>query len=300
MRKKIIGNVIEIISFIGSIVTISQVLIAETYSWKFIVLSGMIFCLFIVIIVFSCIQGNQLANLFSLILNMALNNKLHSLRELLMVIRDQRKFKIQNNLKIKKLELKYQISEFRENNSFLNVHYSLNFDFLKGLQKPFHFYFICEKGNLENTIAEIWTQNGTRKNVEFCPKLSTISGKTHDHSTEFSSLYEVTINISSDKNEIIKSLKIEYDIIDHINCNDSQYDFVIVPQNYGKNIDEVEINILSKNNLLRTPELWQINSEEDAICSEQLEILHSKNKCYIKKFKPKMKSIYFVQFSINH
>lgn len=238
------------------------------------------------------------------------NNKLHVLRELIMVASKRSKYSLDDyKFSISKAKFSYEVLKVEKSHTY-TVKYKIELEvrvswleklFLsikcaikrKGLQ--IKFYAICEKANPENFVAKLL--NTTKSTVKM--ELATLSGESNDRSGEFSGLYEIS-NFPIDIDMINKHKKImatiAYTAFEQIVKGEEQYTFVIIPLNYGRNIDEIEIAITGE--VKGEPALQKFSHTEPHFKDQEYIFELQEDKEYCVSFCPDKNCVYVAQIGL--
>ena len=273
------------------------------------------------IIIFLVILSNfyckkrMLVDAFDLLNTMSQNNKLHTLREVVMVINDKYK-RSKNEYNIKNAEFQYTLFEGTSDNKY-DVKYEIclkiyNF-FLKKQEQMLKFYAILDseehivKNNLPIKISIKTEDNSHSISYTTLPTIVTISKL--DSIKNFIGLYEICFQIPE---EIIKRFK-----INHIQCDISyilknnfsltrdscDYNFFIYPNNYGKKVDQCDVRVLVPENQNYSVVCHRFcvgkNAEKifDLTQNSGQNEQHRLNSVFFSSFKPKKNDAYFVNLT---
>lgn len=307
MNRKIEDGVIAIMSCVGTIWTIIEFIInpleslirpkgiSEKEAVVRIIL-GVAFLVFAVVFVLRIRKEHT--TLYDIQHTMAKNNKLHPLRALAMILYDYEK-RNYNRLRIKSARFSYKLRKNEGPPEGYNVDYMLQFEVKKkwyqsgsNLYRMFKFYAISEYGkNLENLSLLI---NGQ----EYFPVVSscTTKGESGDAMGRFSGLFRIQTILPSSLNfkENIH-VEIKYTVNNQIKDTDNQYSFVIIPQNYSRRIEKINIQLFSEapiSNLFCHGITVNGKLEQAGAFSRD----RDDRRPYETEFSPKMKTVYFVQF----
>lgn len=262
-------------------------------------------------------------NTFDLLTILIQNNKLHTLREIVMVTNKQHTNKT-NPCQIKNATFRYTLSPSSEvkssdSSDIYDVTYeiqlTINYNYLSRCLKHndniLKFYLILDAykqsfiHNLPITIR--LDSNIEQESLEFnvLPQSVTTSGI--DHVDICTGLYE--ISFQPPKKWIRKTFKctILYCINQNFklttNLNNQEYNFAISPANYGSKLKKIEIEVI-------TPKTLDINIACQRICigktAEKIydfilendnNIDHNKFVLTSKNFTPQMEAVYFTHLT---
>lgn len=307
MNRKIEDGVIAIMSCVGTIWTIIEFIInpleslirpkeiSEKEAVVRIIL-GVAFLVFAVVFVLRIRKEHT--TLYDIQHTMAKNNKLHPLRALAMILYDYEE-RNHNRLHIKTATFSYKLQKNENPKDGYNVDYTLQFEVKKkwyqlssNSHRIFKFYAISEYGSdLENISLLI---NGQ----EFFPVVSscTTKGESGDLMGSFAGLFKIqTIIPSSLSLKESIHVEIKYTVNYQIKETDQQYSFVIIPQNYSKKIERINIQLFTEtkiSNLFCHGIAVNEKLEQAGVFARS----RGNNQLYETEFSPKMKTVYFVQF----
>ena len=276
------------------------------------------FVFIIIILSFFYFYKKKFVNLYTILNTIAHNNKLHTIREMVM-IQYKEICNDQNHYQIKKAEFKYTLipaknDDCEPNNKklYYDVDYNLSFQlqtpFIRKLsfkERLFKFFAIIETGNIEIKEAS-FKEDG---NVEqfFMPIFhqSTISGKSLDKNKDFAGLYEVTLQLPPNiKRKESLMCNVNYTVRKNINSNLDVYSFVIIPNNYGKTIQGLGISLIDKSKSIQQLELIQADTSGEIKIVSTFKMKENENQkeyqLTYENFKPDMKTIYFIQAYYNN
>lgn len=197
---------------------------------------------------------------YKLMLILSKNNKLHPIRELIMIL-EPRKWLENYKFNISRAAFSYQITPSQTTSGAYDVMYTLQLEIrLSSLERHFlsfqyHYnylpsiacYAICE--NSKPRLDHVKVEDNILENIKFEP--ATLSGKSGDKSEEFAGLY-VFNNLQIPFNVLHRSqlnLEIQYTVPSQIISGAKQYTFVIIPQNYGRKIHDLDISIIGEQSL---------------------------------------------------
>lgn len=236
------------------------------------------------------------------------NNKLHAIRETVVVLSNKIN-STKNRLEISCAEFSYIIS--RKKGHQFKVSYGLQFHF-KPFRLPifrsdarlFSFYIICEGLNRKkeekfiDSISCIISSHSCSIEIEPVVSNTTTAGAGQDTSKEFAGLYKISIAIPhSISLRTPFDLIIEYELLTKIFSTESQYDFFILPSNYSKKIDRLDIAVEVHDIKISQLSFQEISYQNGVsyVRSFSNDPIHTE-KYYIERglTKPNMDSAYFV------
>ena len=256
-------------------------------------------------------------NLLVLLNTMALNNKLHPIRALVIIFHKRIKEFI-NLVTIKKMVFSYSINNTRKKpiphiTKTYDIGYQLDFLFKMNMlnhffkRYPLEFCIISESDCLEDfTIHERIDSSkwkpvpSTRIEV----KSMTINGDSHDNIKKYAGLQKVKYTFPSDLSmSSSMELRISYTIKDNLTGENGAYNFSVIPYNYSYKVKEIEIKVSSYGlslNPLVLQEISATSEETKEITDFEIETNGRQQNCCINgipsSIKPKMHSVYFVHF----
>lgn len=270
--------------------------------------------IYVLLLIFFIQYKRSYYNIFNLQLVLAKNNKLHPLRELVMIAAKNKKHDLINyRFKITQATFSYIIEPSHGENTY-DVQYGVNIciylllidkiwiglKMLLSKHSPVVSLFtICE--NSIPTLGHVKIMNISQPDVLFHP--STMNGESNDKSEEFAGLYEISFPIPIDiiLNHSCFSVDIVYKVPNQIIQNATQYTFVIIPKNFGRKIHEITAQL--SGNVRVKPQLHTYSpskpyfkgNKENATISIQQD---AQNNLYKYIFKPKMKNAYVIQVEL--
>lgn len=252
-----------------------------------------------------------LVDTFDILKSLSQNNKLHPLREIVMVVNDQYE-KNKSKYKIKNVIFQYTLIEGKGNR--YNVEYEISLEFYKFFiskhDKMIKFYAILDTNGRKQTkdipisISFKREDNVSGINFKILPKSVTTSKL--DYIDQFSGLYEICFRIPE---AVIRKFKknhiqcsVSYEIKNNFSLTNTfdgnRYNFFIYPNNYGKEIDKCTVNILVPKNQDYSIECHQFcvgnNIEKILDFTQDREINHKVYSIFRGSFKPRKNTVYFV------
>ena len=265
----------------------------------------------LVLLVFFVQFKKKYEKIYNLLLSLAKNNKLHPIREFIMILDKNRNLHSQNYLfKIEKLIFTYKISSPSKDNGAHDVNYKIAFQirvslidkiflymtYLKSHKSPqLCFYRICE--NNTPILKNVKIEQMEYKKAKF--KQATLNGPSGDRSKEFGGLFEcsnleIPIDIIWEHKHL--NVTIEYLVENQIIQQANQYTFVIISENYGKKVDEIQMKI--EGNLKSKP-ILQCYSPSSPYYNETIQQFEGLgNYKYQVTFKPSKMCVYIAQINL--
>lgn len=224
-------------------------------------------------------KKKRFLDLYDTLYLMSINNKLHPIREMVMIT-SNRLHGVRNHVKIISAKFFYSIrpsqtskesssqppQTTKESLPSYDVDYRIQFLLKKPLFLPhrqkfrfFSFYAICEQDDitvvnsfLDSINAIVKIPDGEKTSLvsfQAVPAVypTTTSGSGQDRNPRFSGLYQISLVIPpSFSSEKELELEISYTLCNNIHLNEHQYCFVILPSNYGTRIGKMEIIVDSE------------------------------------------------------
>lgn len=275
----------------------------------------------IVIFLFSVVirYKRNFANLFSLLNEMAVNNKLHPIRERVMIEYDL--LKRSPVFHVRKAKFNYCISCSSKGKGkktdFFDITYDLDFTLRKSVKHiftrnlTFSFYVIGygstqkTKSNpyyLQNCNAKVYI-NGVATGVSPIIHPATISGESNDRAPNYAGLYRVEFPFTEHicVFDTVR-IKFRYVVYDNINLQKDnylgQYGFAIIPLNYSQSVSKWEINVSHKKDvILENLELQEISYDGKISMRSLFTKTQEESFCLLDpQMKPNVKSSYFIAF----
>lgn len=200
------------------------------------------------------VSKHQIVKVYDMLCTMARNNKLHPIRQIVMIWYKKIHHEM-NKVRIEKIKFVYDVSENEisrepKGERTLNVEYQLHFQVKEtkklyfGGKICFAFYMICENGDPQNVklVYRMGGQEFTDRDV--LVEAVTLNGESGDRMREFAGLYEMKVFLTDEmacKRRI--DFSVSYEVEDHIFDKNPNYSFVIVPLNYSDHVKEIEIEL---------------------------------------------------------
>lgn len=246
-------------------------------------------------------------DLFTVLYSMAKNNKLHTLRELVMITHDRKAGK-HNKFHIKEGEFVYRISRSESSDGDEPTTYDVRYTLSFTLSKPwyirmtpqnrfFRFYLICDSENAPTDDTTQVLVDKINQGIAAVIDKVTVRGESGDQIEEFSGLRQAKMVLPPHIHRKSKiKVDVSYDIKSNINRLDKMYNFVIIPSNYGKKMRRMKIKIETPDTKVFCPEL-QFTGWDGAWETVEY-LLPSGADSYETEIQPNMKSAYFVQFHL--
>lgn len=216
-------------------------------------------------------KNSIIKNRYSGLRNLALNGKVHSLRLILLLNKENTDIinrNIKNDFKkyrIIKAQIKYIFEKNKDNNNLYDVTYHFSFELLGGINsaKNYTSYIINEIHD-NNLIVNLTYQN---QNYQIRPE--PVEDKIKDIANKYITLYKFNFSFPNAglKYKDIQTLTYYYTIKKELDLNYGD-DFLIIPLNYGNNFNifSVELEFINDTHLhyisLERYELDMKNNEE--------------------------------------
>lgn len=179
--------------------------------------------------------SKKFSDIFAVLYLMARNNKLHPLRELVMVENDRMENN-RNQFVVNDAAFFYEISSTSAsaNGPLYDVRYTLTFSLSKQKfpkfskdYKIFSFYLIAEGRKLPRGKTLQILIDGIEQNIDASIHLATILGDSFDQLADFSGLYQVQIALPYVPRKSTVKIKFSYNIKNNIVGNENNYNFVL-------------------------------------------------------------------------
>lgn len=264
MRRKLLDNTLTSISALCIFQLIRDFIqdfccTGDDYYWKNIIITSVEVIIFLIILYNFYYKKRMLVDAFDLLKTMSQNNKLHPLREIVMVVNDQYE-KSEYRYKVCNAEFQYILDKCKKN---YDVTYKISLElkrrFFRKNNKLLKFYTILDnEGNIENNYVPVTVSFKAiaRPIVSFITYPEEVTVSKIDHIRKFSSLYEISIQIPE---KIIKRFRMNYiqcDISYKVKNNfflsndskNSDYNFFVYPNNYGKKMGQCTVKVLAPKN----------------------------------------------------
>lgn len=276
MNTKITDQLMNAISWLGAIVgMIQSVLAVQEEKYVATIFSVSLSLAFVLIIlVFNC-NKKKYVDLYSVSSSMALNNRLHSLRELVL-IKHREINGDDGKYKIKRADFGYTLSQSKKRANFYDIHYLISFDLLKPKLLPqfivnhsrnrtFRFFIITLAAHPEEFSGKIYFSNDSEPQMVECVKKDCITkGKSGSNEKLYSGVYEIitVIPLNIAKERQIR-IEFEYDIKGQISKDQRKHSFTIIPRNYSRKIRTLNVAVQGKDVKIENLELqrYGINGE---------------------------------------
>lgn len=314
MNRKIFKFIITVMSAVGTVYAVILPLTAKSFPGQgegIQILAAL--ALVAAILLLLHFSKRRFTNLYSMLHAMGENNKLHPLRELVMV-QHARLTTEYNSLKIMCGEFFYRVSPTKDVPMGANgrpeaydVHYRLTFQMKKPRfsrmttdHRTLRFYLIGrEMEFMKNLDAKLWI-DGERHDIAAVFRNPTLRGKSGDHIASVSALYEVHMILPQTiSRRSLVEVQISYDIIGNLLINAGQHVFFIVPQNYGKNMGRMKVYIDAPDQVIFSPELQQVHFDGEWETIEVLSGTKEEDRVHFQKtIKPNMDASYFIQYDL--
>lgn len=232
---------------------------------------------------------------FDILKTLVENNKLQTLREVVMVANRQYE-KTGNMCNIENAIFRYTL-EPNSSSSYFDVHYEISLTINKCNKNNsiIKFYAILDttgknyNKDIPVLISITWNNGQSSVVFETLPKSVTISGLAHI--SYCSGLYEISFQIPQNCMKSIKTMpiecKISYCIQDTVLLKDEngyqEYNFVIVPANYGKQMNTCNVEVIvpkALNSNVACQSIYANKEAEKMMDFEQADRGNSAQKCY--------------------
>lgn len=305
------------ISFLGSAVSIISLilsLVGMAKGQRVLVFSTSLFtCIAIVSIAISLRNGNLYhKRVLEVLVSIANNNKLHSLRAFAVIIQKHIERK-GNKIKIPYIKFAYGIYETQ--NGVYDVKYDLQFCFKNTIlnkwiiKNPrFSFYIILD--NDVSTVSDLKKELNMK--VVFEPEIyhsaplvniKNVTTSQIDNIKTTTSLYEVTVTLPDawmrrSVNEIPVICNVSYIVKQNIDFSalGNQYNFVIIPYNYSDyKIKTCEVEILNNSKTELQLNCYKSTLKESEMSQMNVSVTNGNLGYKIEAFKIDMDAIYFIQ-----
>ncbi len=214
-------------------------------------------------------------DLYAVCSSMALNNRLQSLREIIL-IKHREMMGNNNRYKIENAKFHYILSQSKEDKNAYDIHYSMSFKLIKPLfmrrsinNRTFRFFIITLEASPKNFKSKIITNKNISaqnsiKTIKCAKNNYTIRGESGSREKSYSGLYDIITVIPPDiaKKKCIE-INISYDILGQIKKTQDKHSFTIIPHNYSSKIKRLEVRV--QNNAIEIDNLelqrYGINEE---------------------------------------
>lgn len=330
LNEKWTNRFINTISCIGTLFGLWQSIRAIKDQQRCeLILSTVFMILFTLVIIFFNYNKKKYLDLCAVCNSMSLNNRLQSLRELILIKHRELNGE-DHKYKIKNAKFYYILSPSKESKDTYDIHYSISFELCKpwfisrdSKSCTVRFFAITLATSPQNFISEIVSRNEqiTEKcsTIIKCAKKNyTIRGESGSKEKIYSGLYEIITVIPPDiakKKQI--ELRFSYDILGQIKKEQNKHSFTIIPHNYSSKMNKFEVRIQTSNMHIDNLELqrYGINGEFEIAelfipCEITEHVSEMSNKiatgnvargdqAYYTLVKPDMNSAYSVQFDLS-
>ena len=252
-----------IVGFIQIIPVILSVILPEQsisiYQYIEGIVSVLAFVTLVILVIFIYRNKKTYVDLHTICSSMALNNRLQSLREIVL-IKDREISGKNHTYRIKTAKFDYILSQTKGFENSYDVHYTIIFELvkpwfmLKGVKnRIFRFFIITLAAAPRNFVAQISTEkkdfDDIHSRIMQCAKKNyTVRGESGSNEKGYTGLYEIISVIPPDMAKKKKiEIKFTYDIIGQIKKEQSKHSFTIIPKNYSSKINKMEIRVQTKN-----------------------------------------------------
>lgn len=329
MKRKLLDNALTFISGL-CVIDIIYTFIEEirssiiTRSFNISTLKIVItLCLFFFIIYSIYLEKRLLIDTFDILKTLVLNNKLQTLREVVMVANRQYEKK-ENNFNISKAAFRYTLIPTNSCYDEFDVKYEITILIDKLLlplleRKKNHntmkFYAIFDidnKDTINNIVVSVLLQsNNLDESIQIDVLPHSVTKYGIDQITSCTGLYEIEFQIPEHWLKKIRKHPVNCTISYYIkrnfklgtNTDENAYNFVIMPANYGKHIENCFIEIavpraLNINAICQRISIGK-NAEKrsDFTLSNNGNLEQNLYKLSTAAFKPQMNAVYFVHLT---
>lgn len=310
MNAKIEDKFIQVLSVFGTLIGLFSAVYTAVTSKEGtfnVVVSVLLFVLFLAIIVFFRFYKKAFVDIYSICSSMALNNRLQSLREVIL-IRHRETQDDTNKYRVDQAYFEYVIKK-SDANSY-DIDYIISFDllkpwFMRRKQSAGHrtltFFIITLGAAPENFAAEISgnAASGNSDAVKIIPVIQNATGRGESGSTEkaYAGLYKV-ITILPQNIEKGTHIEFKYSIRGQIKTDQTKHSFTLIPQNYSSKINKMAIKIRSEGVHIHHPELQRYGADGRFEIAESFVQKREEISEYDVFLVPMMKSAYSIQFDL--
>lgn len=276
MNEKLTNKVVSVISligtFLGAFQTVEMIIDKQRSN---IVPSVILTLAFALLFIFFHNSKKKYVDLYAVCNSMSLNNRLQSLREIIL-IKHREIIGNDNKYRIKKAKFYYTLSQSKIDSNAYDLHYSISFKLCKTWlmqrctkDRTLRFFAITLSASPKNFTSEIITEaeipiEGQSTIVECAKKNYTTRGESGSNEIEYSGLYEIITVVPPDmaKKKHIE-IRFSYDILGQIKKSQDKHNITIIPRNYSTRVDEFEVVVQTKNVQIDNLELqrYGINGE---------------------------------------
>ena len=276
---------------------------------------------FFLLLLFIIIKFKIYIDTFYVLYSMSRNNKLHTLRTLVFIIYHNILTKT-NHFLIRNGKFSYQITKSKKCEDCLNVKYILELYITK---RFIYRIFLNENKTTSYRIFAIMENNYKKINHKIrisLEKQSEIFGldiplnaitlSKFDRDLRFAGLSSIETSIPNrmlKMSDTINPIKFvcTYDIKKQIELKSDKrnYNFVIIPRNYGKKMKELNIKLFVDLSLQIIVEVQEISRLNDKVIYKSIDVMIKKGMSlkenldeyvlYSDKIRPNMNSIYFIK-----
>lgn len=302
MNSKLTDKFITITSVIGTIISIVQLFRPDISNRCPAILVIILFAS--VFLVFHKTK-KSFADIYTICSCMALNNRLQSLRELVMVkynelLSNCNKFHIHNAC------FRFHLTPSLISSDIYDVHYLINFELARPLfcgksvnNYTIKFFVITLEASPEDFKTEISINNASFQKIESVLHNITTHGESGSKVKQYSGLWEITTvlprNISRHDKIAIRFL---YDVRGQIKKNQEKHSFTLIPKNYSSKIRQVEIVLSTRDIQITRPEFQRYAPNGDFEIATSFFRDETEPSCLTASIRPIMDSAYSIQFDL--
>lgn len=304
MNGKITNGVVTFLGLVGTSVSIAAYFFTDSPELKKVG-SIIITVTIISIVVAFYLRKKVFVDLFDTLNLLSENNKLHLIREMVMLI-SRKTNRHQNKNHIKTAKFIYNIFQSSES-GYYDVEYNLDFlippKFTARFSRKdrlFDFFAICEQTKQENAdlfIKSICAELKVDTHIiKIIPEISLIGGGVeNDYIPRFAGLYRISVVIPNTMicNSDIE-LNIKYLHKQNIVLEDKKYAFGIIPMNYGNKVNKMEVILNSSDLKINQVALHCVDCRRGISTVGTFETDCEKSK-YTVSINPKIKLPYIIQ-----
>ena len=271
MNAKYTTKFVNAISCVGTIYSLYQVLYEIKHERYPEILSSVAFAIaFIVLLLLFNYNKKKYLDLYTVCSSMSLNNKLQTLREIILILHRQSIGK-DNKHKIDNAKFTFIVSPSQTSEDAYDIHYVIHLNLQKPflpynntMKRTFRFFIITLATAPQHLISKV-TANNDEITVYSSHKEYTVRGESGSKEKAYSGLYEIVTVIP---HEILKKarsqiqLKYSYDVLGQIKKAQDKHSFTIVPRNFGSKIKKIEICVQTENMQVNNLELQRYGTDE--------------------------------------
>lgn len=307
----------SVISFFGTLAGLAQTIqVFMDPGDNNIVIPMILTIMFLALTILFSQSKKEFVDLYTVCSSVALNNRLQTLRELVMI--QHREMMIKNHrYKINKAKFEYKLTQSKTDKMSYDLHYDISLDLTRPYlmrkttkNRTLRFFAItlaAGPSNLKAKFRDVSSSSGRcghddSVSVICVAKDCTTRGESGSNEKIYSGVYEFIVVLPDgyEKKNCI-NLTVSYDIFGQIKKDQGKHSFTIIPLNYGYKISELEVRVYTEDVKIRELEFQRfgVNGEFEipALFEPVRETPAAGN---IQKFyssiKPMKNSVYSVQF----